>query len=109
MSSLQPDACRKSIRSLYADDPEIHDIVVEFVDEMPARIEAGQRAFMRGDLLRLHFWAHQLKGGASGYGFPTISERAAELETAIVDHRSLDEIFTCMLRVIDHCERASVI
>ena len=101
------NADRASLRSLYADDAEIRDIVVAFVQEMPERVEVGQRAFMRGDMLRLHFWAHQLKGCASGYGFPTISERAAALETALIERRSLDEVFTLLLQVVDHCERAT--
>lgn len=95
------------IRSVYRDDQEVRDIVSEFVKEMPSRIERANNAFMRGDTLRLHFWAHQLKGGASGYGFPEISKRAAELEQAIINKQTTDEIYQAMLRVIDLCERVS--
>ena len=107
MSYSGPNHGLPRIVSLYADDPEIKEIVEEFVTEMPTRIDVGHRAFMRGDLLRLHFWAHQLKGGASGYGFPEISHKAADLEDAIVKKRSLDDVFQALLDVVDLCERAS--
>ncbi|MSR29491.1 MAG: Hpt domain-containing protein [Phycisphaerales bacterium] len=107
MSDHHSNSSSAKLRSQYFDDPEIQEIVVAFVAEMPSRIEQANRAFMRGDLLRLHFWAHQLKGGASGYGFPEISRRAAELECAILEKRSLDEVFQALLSVTELCERAS--
>ena len=94
--------------STYSNDPEIRDLVLEFVGEMPHRVRLANEAFMRGDLLRLLFWAHQMKGGAGGYGFLEISDRAADLETAITTKQSAEKIFLALLQVTNLCDRASV-
>lgn len=107
MSFFSDNPSQLPIRSIYHNDPEIRDIVGEFVREMPARVHQANSIFMRGDMLRLHFWAHQLKGGASGYGFPEISKLAEELEQAIVRKQSTDQIFQAMLKVLSLCERVS--
>jgi hypothetical protein len=49
-----------------------------------------------------------MKGGAGGYGFLEISDRAADLETAITTNQSAEQIFLALLRVTDLCDRASV-
>ncbi len=93
--------------SAYSGDPEIHDLVVEFVREMPQRIRLANEAFMRGDRLRLQFWAHQMKGGAGGYGFLEISKKSAVLENTISTNQPLENVFLALLVVINLCERAS--
>jgi HPt (histidine-containing phosphotransfer) domain-containing protein len=94
--------------STYSNDSEIRDLVLEFVREMPHRVGLANHAFMRGDLLRLQFWAHQMKGGAGGYGFLEISDRAADLENTIITKQPAEQIFLALLRVTDLCDRASV-
>lgn len=94
--------------STYANDPEIRDLVLEFVREMPQRVRLANEAFMRGDLLRLQFWAHQMKGGAGGYGFLEISKKSADLETAITTNQPAEKIFLALLIVTNLCNRASV-
>jgi len=94
--------------STYSNDPEIRDLVLEFVYEMPQRVRLANEAFMRGDLLRLQFWAHQMKGGAGGYGFSEISEKAANLETAITTNQPTEKIFSALLIVTNLCNRVSV-
>ncbi len=91
-----------------ANDPEICEVVAIFVSEMPGRIRFANEAFMRGDRLRLQFWAHQLKGCAGGYGFAQISTEAAGLEETIVRCATSEEILTALLRVTDLCERTTI-
>ena len=93
--------------STYSNDPEIRDLVFEFVREMPQRIRLANDAFMGGDLLRLQFWAHQMKGGAGGYGFSDISQKAANLETAITTNQPAEKTFLALLVVTNLCDRAS--
>lgn len=93
--------------STHANDPEIRDLVLEFVREMPQRVRLANEAFMRGDLLRLQFWAHQMKGGAGGYGFSEISKKATNLETAITTKQPAEKIFLALLMVTNLCDRAS--
>ena len=93
--------------STYSGDPEIHDLVVEFVREMPHRVRLANEAFMRGDRLRLQFWAHQMHGGAGGYGFLEISKKAAILENTISTNQPPENVFRALLVVTNLCERAS--
>ena len=68
--------------SLYATDPDMVELVDGFVQQMPKRIADLEDAWTRGDGPALTRLAHQLKGAAGGYGFPTLGEAAAELENS---------------------------
>ena len=68
------------LTSHYADDPDMAEILEVFLarlDETAASLRAAADA---SDLERLGQVAHQLKGSAGGYGFPAITEKAAEVE-----------------------------
>lgn len=79
-----PDADRTStlppLHSSFAEDPDLKDLVVLFVDELDGRIASIQRAFDDRDLAELCRIAHQLKGSAGGYGFDPIGDAAGRLE-----------------------------
>lgn len=107
MTTNQHEPQANHIISTYSNDPEIHDLVVEFVREMPHRIRLANEAFRCGDRLRLQFWAHQMKGGAGGYGFLEITNRAADLENTLSSNQSTEQVYSALLKVIDLCERAS--
>lgn len=86
MDRSQPDRRTDSaptLRSEFADDPDMGELVAEFVEELGARIGAIRAAFETDDSARLRTIAHQLKGAAGGYGFPTIGLAAGDLERAI--------------------------
>lgn len=68
--------------SEFADDPEIFDIVVRFVESLPFAVATLREATERQELERLRRLAHQLKGSAGGVGFPTITEAASCVEVA---------------------------
>jgi HPt (histidine-containing phosphotransfer) domain-containing protein len=65
-----------------ADDPDLGAIIPEFLAGLAARREELQTAVAAGDRARLRTLAHQLKGAAGGFGYPTMGEAAAALETA---------------------------
>jgi histidine phosphotransfer protein HptB len=76
------------LRSRYADDPEMQELLDEFtagLEETSRRLEQAVGAQDQETLLRL---SHQLKGTGGGYGYPAISEAAAEVV------RSLDPLGT---------------
>ena len=75
------------IRSEFADDPDMIELVEEFAASMPSRIEAIESLRAAGDLSGLIHLSHQLKGAGGGYGFAPISEVAARAEESL---RSLD-------------------
>lgn len=69
--------------SSFADDPDMQDLVVLFVDEMPARMEDIRGAFDERDMTSLTRISHQLKGAAPGYGFDAVGSVAADLERTL--------------------------
>jgi HPt (histidine-containing phosphotransfer) domain-containing protein len=71
------------VRSEFADDPDMADIVALFVSELPKRIASMQEALCSGDIPQLRILAHQLKGAAGGYGFPKLGEAAALIDLGI--------------------------
>src|SRR5207248_1310535 len=73
------DGRERAGRALAA-DAEIARLLDGFVGRLPERLGAMERALGARDLVGLADLAHQLKGAATGYGFPTITEAAAELE-----------------------------
>jgi len=107
MNQYPTEPSHRKIVSTYSNDPEIHEIVVDFVNEMPKRIQQANNAFMRGDTLRLQFWAHEMKGTAGGYGFLQISQSAQQLEEAIHSKQETKVILKALLSVIDLCGRSS--
>lgn len=71
------------VYSVFADDAEMHEIIGLFVDELPKRTMAMQSALNSGDLDQVRVLAHQLKGAAGGYGFASLGEAAALVESAV--------------------------
>ena len=80
------------IRSAFEDDPDMIDIVREFVHAFSDRMTALEDALAKGDLPRLQTLAHQLKGAGGGYGFPQITEAAANLEKVVKEDAELPVI-----------------
>ena len=89
-----------------AEDPDLADLVEEFVGELPARAQAIERACAEQDIDTLTRLAHQLKGSAGGYGFPAITEVAANLERNAKAREGLDKLTEGVREVIDLCSRA---
>lgn len=70
------------VRSELADDPDFHELLEEFGAALPQRREALLEAHRGGAYDVLRSRAHQLKGAGGGFGFPRLSELAADLELA---------------------------
>lgn len=62
----------------------MRELVQMFVDELPERMAAIQTAVQAGQFETAATLCHQLKGAAGGYGFPTITDAAAEVEAASI-------------------------
>jgi HPt (histidine-containing phosphotransfer) domain-containing protein len=74
------------VSQLLASDPDLRDLVQEFVDEFPNRVERIRAAYEALDWELLARLAHQLKGAGGSYGYPQISGLAAEMETHFKQH-----------------------
>ena len=90
-SDAQP-VDERPITSELIDDPELADLLQEFVRLLPQRIDRLFEVLTRGELDELRKLAHQLKGAAGGYGFPPITERASQLESQLIDQVPLEQI-----------------
>lgn len=69
--------------SEFAHDPDMHELVGMFVDEMPERVRSLQELWQARDLETLQRVAHQLKGASGGYGFTSVGKAAGRLEEAL--------------------------
>ncbi len=65
---------------LLRDDPSFADIVLQFVDGLGDRLAKMEEAIAAADFEELRVAAHQLKGSGGGYGYPALSNQAADLE-----------------------------
>ncbi len=72
-----------SLRSDFAGDPDMREILELFVQEMPSRVRDLRAFWERQELEKVGRLAHQLKGAGGGYGFGVISEAAAKLEKSV--------------------------
>lgn len=68
--------------SEFANDPDMQDLVEEFVDALAPSIDAMQQAVAASHWQEVQSLAHQLKGSGGAYGYPALTDAAAILENA---------------------------
>lgn len=68
------------LRSEFADDPDMRELVELFVREMPQRAESLEAAWSGGRADELRRLAHQLRGASAGYGFAALGTQAGRVE-----------------------------
>ena len=89
-----------------SDDPDMIEIVEMFIDELPSRATAIQEALNENDLGSLAMLVHQLKGAAGGYGFPTITDMARQLEQTAKTEQDLAKLSRQVEDLASLCHRA---
>ncbi len=94
------------IISKLGDDEDFVELVELFVSELPDRVESMRKAVEENDLDTLKRLAHQLKGAAGGYGFPTITDNARDLEQNSQATEDLASIRRQVEELADMCQRA---
>lgn len=87
-------------------DPDLSDLVEEFVSELPGRARALRQLHAAGEEDELRRAAHQLKGAAGSYGFAPISDAARDLETAVKDSSDPESFQRALERVTAFCNAA---
>ena len=80
----------KLISDLLQDDPDLIDIVEEFVEGLDGRIDELQAAFRTQDWEMMTTLAHRLKGAGGSYGYPDISSLGATMEHEFKAHSASD-------------------
>jgi signal transduction histidine kinase/HPt (histidine-containing phosphotransfer) domain-containing protein/ActR/RegA family two-component response regulator len=86
-----------------ADDPDMTDLVDHFTAGLPAQAKRLEDAFDANDREAIRRLAHQLKGSAGGYGFPSITTAASRLEQEARDGATMSQ---ALADVCDLCRRA---
>lgn len=96
------------LRSTFADDPEMRELIELFVQEMPARIRALEASWDERRTADLQRLAHQLKGASAGYGFHPIGAAAARLEEPLKrGEADIDRLREEFRELVELCSRAS--
>ena len=72
----------RPITSDFADDPDLADIIAQFIDGLPDKLRSMREALDHGDFETLQRLAHQLKGAGGSYGYPALTDAAKRLEDA---------------------------
>ena len=87
-------------------DADMVELVEMFVDELPDRLAAIEKAMNEQDLIALAKLTHQLKGSAGGYGFPSITDAAKAVETSAKADQDLATLEQQTRALADLCRRA---
>ncbi|MEX0677293.1 MAG: Hpt domain-containing protein [Pirellulales bacterium] len=93
------------IHSSLASDPQLGEMVEQFVAEMPSRVAWLQRHLDAGDWESLRRAAHQMKGAAGSYGFDRLTPHALRLETLLAKGAAVEEITAAFQELVAHCRR----
>lgn len=95
------------ISQLVADDPDMIDLVEEFVGGLETRLADLKAAHARNDYEQLKTLAHQLKGAGGSYGYPQISELAANVEPQFAqeDDSTFEHFAAQLLELIQAARR----
>lgn len=80
MTDRAADSQRPIGSELVKEDASFADIVIQFVDSLGERMKKMEDAVRAADFEMLRVAAHQLKGSGGGYGYPILTDRAANLE-----------------------------
>jgi len=76
-----PEFSTPVVYSEFHHDPDMTEIIGEFVSQLPERLVEMRQAAENGLWDRLQRMAHQMKGAGGGYGYPALTRVARELET----------------------------
>ena len=88
------------------DDDEFAELRERFVSRLHERARLLEAHLERGDLDALATEAHQLKGTAGAYGFPDVTQAAADLVASLRADGMLDGASPLIHRLVALCRRA---
>ncbi len=74
------------------DNPRFAPLVERYLASFPGLIERVRAAYEQGELDDVRTLVHRIRGTASNYGFPAITDAAGACEDAIRDEAPADEI-----------------
>jgi HPt (histidine-containing phosphotransfer) domain-containing protein len=98
---------RTRLRSSYAGDPDMQELIHEFISRLPARAERLLELLRDRDIEQLRQMVHQLKGAGGGYGFAEITHRATDAEKTIKAGAGIDAVkeqIESLVRLLERVE-----
>lgn len=105
------DGASGPIRSEFAEDPDMLELVEEFVAQLPSRVADLRASFATGDAAAVSRMAHQLSGACGGYGFPVVGDAARSIENSLRQLEGdggLDRVKDQVDVLVDLCRRVVV-
>lgn len=101
------DHTPEPLRSEFADDPEMSELIGFFVEELPERLDRLMDSWRDQRFEELQRIAHQLKGASGGYGFSPVGEAAARLENSIKTEAAMEQLQQDVDSLLNLCRRVS--
>lgn len=94
------------VKSAFAGDPDMMELIQEFAAEMPEKARVLQELWQQGNRAELKRLAHQLKGAGGGCGFEALGACAGRLE-AILGEQGADaeRLRERVEELVDMCQR----
>ena len=92
----------------FADDADMMEIIEPFVSGLDERVATMQQALASSDYETLSCVAHQLKGAAGGYGYPSISDAAKVVELGAKSKEPVSLLEAPIARVVSLCTGARI-
>jgi CheY-like chemotaxis protein/HPt (histidine-containing phosphotransfer) domain-containing protein len=93
------------LRSEFADDPEMQDLIEQYVDGLPEQVARLMELLKDQSLDPLRREVHKIKGAGGGYGFAELTELAAKAEKRIRAGDALEKITADVQTLVDHIRR----
>jgi CheY-like chemotaxis protein len=104
--AIDPQADASVLHSEFAGDADMAELVNVFLGELPERVYRIEQAMQTDDMGLLTSLSHQLKGAAGGYGYPSITQAARQLEESVKTQAELQEIHRCVDELSRLCAQA---
>jgi CheY-like chemotaxis protein len=95
------------VSSLLASEPDLADLIREFVKKLPEMINNIKLAYAQGDLEGLRHEVHTLKGTGGNFGYAEVFELAKRIEFEIVagNHYGAGELIEALEAIIVRVEQ----
>jgi signal transduction histidine kinase/CheY-like chemotaxis protein/HPt (histidine-containing phosphotransfer) domain-containing protein len=102
--SMEPQKTQSpgGIESEFANDPDMKDLVDEYVQRLPVEVAKMTSLLNSGEIESLRRVAHQLKGSGGGYGFNQITSLAAVADHSIKDGAPIEKLKSEIDSLIEH-------
>ena len=96
-----PAKARPALRSTFADEKEMAQVLGEFIAGLPAQVRQLEQLLAESNVAALKRVVHQLKGAGGGYGFASVTELAASAEKQIADGKPAADVQRQVRELID--------